>query len=173
MISSTYKAFCELNIDRTAIGLGKSENGVEYFCTPVGAEVIGYEGVDGIHYCFIPEFGDYVFAVNPMPAVDEYVYPLAKNFEDFLSIIITCNSTAAVEQIVGWDSKELFEDYIKSSDDTYYCERKEIFGYIKDELNIGLMYDPFEYVKELQEGFPYDKILFSDEFYDWTGRERP
>ena len=78
---NTYKKFCNLNIDKSAIGLGKSKYDAEYFCTPVGAEVIGYEGVDGIHYCFIPEFGDYVFAVNPMTAVDEYVYPLVKNFD--------------------------------------------------------------------------------------------
>ena len=173
MISSTYKAFCELNIDRTAIGLGKSENDVEYFCTPVGAEVIGYEGVDGIHYCFIPEYGDIVFAVNPMPGVDEYVYPLAKNFEDFLSLIITCNSTVAVEQIIGWDNREIFENYIQPTEDEYYLGRKEIFDYIKDALVIKLMDDPFEYVKDLQEDFPYEKIPFSDEYYDCTGRERP
>ena len=85
---NTYKKFCGLNIDRAAIGLGKSVYDLEYFCTPVGAEVIGYEGVDGIHYCFIPGYEDIVFAVNPMPAVDEYVYPLAKNFEDFLNSAI-------------------------------------------------------------------------------------
>lgn len=173
MISSTYEAFCKLNIDRAAIGLGKSEYDVEYFCTPVGAEVIGYEGVDGIHYCFIPEYGDIVFAVNLMPAVDEYVYPLAKNFEDFLCLIITCNSTAAVEQIIGWDNREIFENYIQPTEDEYYLERKEIFEYIKEAFNIKLMDDPFEYVKDIQEDFPYDKILFGDEYYDCTGRERP
>ena len=46
---NTYRKFCGLNIDRAAIGLGKSEYDVEYFCTTVGAEVIGYEVVDGIH----------------------------------------------------------------------------------------------------------------------------
>ena len=173
MISSTYEEFCKLNIDKSAVGLGKSEYDVEYFCTPVGAEVIGYEGVDGIHYCFIPEYGDIVFAVNPMPATDEYVYPLAKNFEDFLSLIITCNSTAAVEQIIGWDNREIFENYIQPTEDEYYLGRKEIFDYIKDALNIKLMDDPFEYVKNLQEDFPYEKIPFSDEYYDCTGRERP
>ena len=172
MISSTYEEFCKLNIDRAAIGLGKSDYDVEYFCTPVGAEVIGYEGVDGIHYCFIPEYGDIVFAVNPMSAVDEYVYPLAKNFEDFLSLIITCNSTAAVEQIIGWDNREIFENYIQPTEDEYYLRCKEIFDYIKDALNIKLMDDPFEYVKNLQEDFPYEKIPFSDEYYDCTGRER-
>ena len=48
-----------------------------------------------------------------------------------------------------------------------------IFDYIKDALNIKLMDDPFEYVKNLQEDFPYEKIPFSDEYYDCTGRERP
>lgn len=108
--------------------------------------------------------GDIVFAVNPMPATDEYVYPLAKNFEDFLSLIITCNSTAAVEQIIGWDNREIFENYIQPTEDEYYLRCKEIFDYIKDALNIKLMDDSFEYVKNLQEDFPYEKISFSDEY---------
>ena len=169
---NTYKKFCGLNIDREAIGLGKSEYDVEYFCTPVGAEVIGYEGVGGIHYCFIPGFGDVVFAVNPMPVVDEYVYPLASDFEDFLSLIISCNSTAAVEQIIGWDRREIFDNYIMPTEDECYFERKRIFKYIKEVLNIKPIDDPYGYVRDLQKDFPYEKILFSDEYYDCTGRER-
>ena len=169
---NTYKKFCGLNIDRAAIGLGKSEYDVEYFCTPVGAEVIGYEGVDGIHYCFIPEFGDYVFAVNPMPAVNEYVYPLAPNFEKFLSLIITCNSTAAVEQIIGWDKREIFDKYILPTEDEFYYGRKRIFEHIKEVLNIKQIDDPYGYVRDLQKDFPYEKIPFSAAYYDCTGKIR-
>lgn len=173
MISSTYEAFCKLNIDRAAIGLGKSEYDVEYFCTPVGAEVIGYEGVDGIHYCFIPEYGDVVFAVNPMPAVDEHVYPLAKNFEDFLSLIITCNSTAAVEQIIGWDNKEIFDKYVQPCEDEYGFERQIIFKEIKDTFDLDWIEDPYGYVRELQKDFDYSKIKYSEEYYDILGLEIP
>lgn len=34
---NTYKKFCNLNIDKSAIGLGKSKYDAEYFGTPVGA----------------------------------------------------------------------------------------------------------------------------------------
>jgi hypothetical protein len=37
-----------------------------HFCTPKGAKVIGWAGVDGIHYCFVRGFGEMVFAVSPM-----------------------------------------------------------------------------------------------------------
>ncbi len=33
--------------------------------------------------------------------------------------------------------------------------------------------DPFGYIKRLQEEFPYEKIAFSNDYYDTLGLERP
>lgn len=93
-----YEKFNQLDIDSRLIGLEKGDYG-EYFCTPVNATVIGWENC--IHYCFIEGYGEMVFAVNPESCVDQYVYPLAENFEDFLCLILVCGSTTAVEQIIG------------------------------------------------------------------------
>lgn len=64
-----------------------------------------------------------VFAINPEPSVDSYVYPLAMNFKEFLQLILACGSTTAIEQISGW-SKEQFENFIISEDNTKQPEQE-------------------------------------------------
>lgn len=36
-----YEKYCQLNIDGRWINLEKTENNIEYFCTPIGADIIG------------------------------------------------------------------------------------------------------------------------------------
>ena len=49
---SIYEKYCELNIDGSWINLEKREENIEYFCTPIGADIIGWEN-GGIHYAGI------------------------------------------------------------------------------------------------------------------------
>ncbi|WP_222860695.1 hypothetical protein [Paenibacillus antibioticophila] len=51
------------------------QNDPPYFCTPKGARMIGWAGVDGIHFCFVRGFGEMVFAVSPMNTAGNYVHP--------------------------------------------------------------------------------------------------
>ncbi len=57
-----YETFRKLQIDHCAIGLGLHSTQVQYYCTPKDACIIGNAGVDGIHYCTVPGFGDLIFA---------------------------------------------------------------------------------------------------------------
>ena len=165
-----YEKYCQLNIDGRWIGLEKSDLSVDYFCTPINATVIGWE--NSIHYCFIKGYRDMVFAVNPEPSVDRYVYPLAMNFKEFLQLILTCGSTTAVEQIIGW-SKEQFESFLNSEDNAKHPEQEKVLEIIRKELNLKQKENPYEYVNAVQELFDVSKIKFSNEYYDTLGLERP
>jgi len=121
----------------------KSGVSVEYFCTPVDARIIGWE--NNIHYCFIRGYRDMVFAVNPETCVDQYVYPLAMNFKDFLRLILSCGSTTAVEQIIGW-SKEQFEHFVVSKDNAIHPEQQKVLDVIKASLKLKPIDEPYEYV---------------------------
>ena len=76
-----YGRFRRLKLDPAVLGMEHRAENEAYFCTPVGAAIIGWAGVDGIHYCFIRRFGEMVFAVDPMNDPGNHVYPLARNFE--------------------------------------------------------------------------------------------
>lgn len=165
------RKFKELKIDKSWIGLSPEEN-VEYFCTPVDADIIGWD--NGIHYCFIPDFNEMIFAVNPETCNDIYVYPLANNFKDFLSLILTVKGTNTLQQIIYWD-KQQYNDFVNSEDEIEFTSKKEVsdvLDTIQKELNIEMMKEPFEYVKNVQKDFPYHLIHFKDEFYEITGIER-
>ncbi len=43
-----YNKFKKLDIDFSQLGLGQGDNS-PYFCTPKGAKIIGWAGIDGIH----------------------------------------------------------------------------------------------------------------------------
>lgn len=165
-----YEKYCQLDIDVRWIGLEKSDMCTEYFCTPLDATVIGWE--NSIHYCFIQGYRDMVFAVNPEPCVDKYVYPLAMNFKDFLRLILACGSTTAVGPIIGW-SKEQFEAFLHSGDNVMLPEQKEVLNRIQTELKLTPKENPYEYVKAVQEQYRDIKIKFSNEYYDTLGLERP
>ena len=151
--------FKNLDEDLSLIGLEKSDYEVEYFCTPVGAKIIGWE-CEGIHYCFIEGLGETVFAVNPETAEEHYVRPLAENFEKFIS---------------GWN-KEQFLNFLENdgSDFEDFAEKRQaVLNKIQTELEIEPMKNPFEYVKKIQAEFDYSKIKFSEEYYDVLGLEIP
>ena len=167
-----YEKYKNLKIDGSWIGL---EAGAQtpYFCTPIGAEIIGWD--NGIHYCFIKGFGDMVFCVNPEPCCDYNVYPIARNFCDFLGLILATGNTNTLQQIIWWDKKR-FEDFVNSPEEQEYRVRPEVQGVlstIRKGIDIAPIDTLFEYIKDLQSNFPYEQIPFTNEYYDTLGIERP
>ena len=62
----TYQTFLKRGFDLAPLGWETEGAFIPYFCTPRGAKVLGWAGVDGIHYCTIRGFGEMIFAVSPM-----------------------------------------------------------------------------------------------------------
>ncbi|MBQ6899273.1 MAG: hypothetical protein IJN72_00390 [Firmicutes bacterium] len=160
-----YEEYKKLNIAGSLIGLEPGDEEGGYFCTPMGMKVIGWE-TGGIHYGTVPEYGDMIFAVNPMSCVDDYVYPVAENFVDFMRLILACESTTAIEQIVWWD-KAQFEDFLGNEEyNVRTPERTAALRRIQSELALSPMENPFEYVKKLQKEFDGSRLRFAEEEED-------
>ena len=157
-----YQQFKKLNIDHSAIGLEQCDTYELYFCTPKGAKVIGWAGVDGIHYCFVKGFGEMVFAVNPANLPGEYVHPIARNFEDMLSLLLASGSMDAIEQAHMWD-EATFDGYVKENQPGE--AQTAAMTAIRDQLGIEPMEHPFAYIKELQGSFDYSRLKFPTEYY--------
>lgn len=168
-MTDLYQTFKNLSINFSAIGLEPTPNTSDYFCTPKGAKIIGWAGVDGIHYCFIEGFGDMVFAVSPCNLPGDYVHPLAESFEDFLRLMLMCSGLDAIEQAHGWN-KDTFEEYMAKK--RVSPEEKEIHYTISEELHLTPMDFPFEYIKNLQSRFNYTSIPWKDEYREYVPEER-
>lgn len=171
-MNTLYKKYKSLKIDGSQIGL-EQDGGVPYFCTPIGAEIIGWD--NGIHYCFIKGFGDLVFCVNPETCCDYYVYPIARNFRDFLGLILAAGNTNTLQQIIWWD-KKMYDDFVHSPEEQENKSRPEVIAVlntIRREIDTASIDSPFEYIKDLQSSFPYEQISFTNEYYDTLGIDRP
>ena len=157
-----YQQFKKLNIDHSAIGLEQCDTYAPYFCTPKGAKVIGCAGVDGIHYCFVKGFDEMVFAVSPENLPGEYVHPIARSFEDMLSLLLACGSMDAIEQAYMWD-ETTFDGCVKENQPGE--AQAAAMAVIREQFNIEPMERPFAYIKELQENFDYSQLKFPAEYY--------
>lgn len=127
-----------------AVGIERREDNTPYFCTPKGASVFGWTGIDGIHFCFLRGFGDMVFVVSPMNTAPDYVHPVAKNFSDFLRLILVCGDVAAVEQAWMWD-KIQFEAFLQENPITQ--GQQQTLSEIVEKLKLKPMEQPWSYIK--------------------------
>ncbi len=174
-----YSQYCSLDADKSKIGLIPRENGgSSYYCTPNSAEIIGWLGVDGIHFCFIPTMqpelspqDGKVYAVSPIPCFEHPVVPIANTFYDFLSLIIACFDSSILESI-SYTSKEQFEESLRSARQEASLETSNVLREIQNKLNIQPHAYPYEYVKSIQDDFEYKSIPFTDAYYEVTGEER-
>lgn len=169
-MKTAYEKYMALSINKGLLDLEPGDMTSPYFCYPVNAEPIGFEGC--ILYCFLPEYGDMVFACNPESCADRCVYPLAANFEDFIRLILACGTVNPVEQIV-WMDKRKFEEHMADEEKILTDEQRAAAQQLQRELGLPPMENPFEYVKTIQKNFDGSKIQFSDEYYEVTGIENP
>ncbi len=159
----TYQKFLKLNIDLADLSVMRSTTHHPYFCTPKGASIIGWAGVDGIHFCKIRGFGEMVFAVSPMNVPGEYVHPLAESFEDFLRLLLVCGDSAALEQAWQWDEAG-FQQFLEENPITE--AQRIILNQIEKQLHLKSMEQPWQYISALQSSFDYSKITFTEDYYD-------
>lgn len=168
-MKTIYEKYTAFPIDKGLLSLEPGDIADPYFCYPVNAKPIGFEG--SILYCFLPEYGDMVFACNPESCADRYVYPLAESFEDFIRLVTACGSANPVEQIV-WMSKKQFEQHLQNEKAARTEAHTELMEKLCEGLQLSPMDNPYAYVKALQISFDDSKIQYSDAYYDVLGLER-
>ncbi len=162
-MNKKFKEFLQRAIDLQSVGIDLHGDHTNYFCTPKGASVFGWAGVDGIHFCFIRGFGDMVFSVSPMNTFPDHVHPLAKSFTDFLRLLLACGHVAAIEQAWMW-SEAQFEAFLRENPVTK--EQQQTLSEISRQMNLTPMEQPWAYIKTLQSSFDRSKIRFTDEYYE-------
>ena len=160
---TTYQKFKKLKIDFSAIEFEQAGDGDKYFCTPIGARIIGRAGVDGIHYCTVRGQGEMVFAVNPSNEVGKNVFPIANSFDELLSLLLACGSMAAIEQAHMWD-EEQFEEFV--AENQPIPAQLAVFDVLRDKLGVTPMAEPFAYLRRLQERYDYGMLHFPEEYYE-------
>ena len=166
---STLEKYHDSNLDLSSLGLSKGSAEGGYFCTPLGAQVIGWAGVDGIHYCTIEGQGDTIFAVSPMNFCD-YIHPIAESFDVLLRMLLTCHSMDAMEQCYAW-AKDQFDAFLIDYPATAEIQEKQ--NQIREIFQLEPMEDVFGYIKQFQDSYDMSSIRYSEEYYETLGIELP
>lgn len=172
------RTFFSLPIDFSSIGLEPRSDWEPYFCTPEGAEPVGWIGCDGVHFVLLP--GDeQVYCVDPaMGQEGTYVLPVGRHFREFLSFVLFCRDANPISQI-SWMTEEQYRNLLKEDAQATWPGCEETFQYKAAALSaiadaFGLEpRDPFEPVKAMQAAFDPSALVFSDEYYDVLGLENP
>ena len=193
MQDETLQKLFSLPVDLSLVGLCPADGEDAYFCTPIGARMIGRTGVDGIHFCDVPSTGsDVIFAVSPMSEMP-YVFPVAENLRDFLREICACGSALAVEELVQMEPDQA-ESYLHfagilrtGTDEAELRQAYRYFGYFDMDENIVVddgdrrrqtealealanafhllpMDDVHAHIRSICRGFDMTALHFSEEY---------
>lgn len=146
-MDKVFQKFLRSGIDLSPVGVERREDNNPYFCTPKGASIFGWAGVDGIHFCFVRDFGGMVFSVSPMNSAPDFVHPLANDFEDFLRLLLAYSDSAALEQAWMWD-KAQFEAFLQDNPPTQ--DQQRTLSELAEKMKLTPMEQPWVYIKKLQ-----------------------
>lgn len=157
----TYTEFKRMHIDLGALGAEGGRNAVRYTCTPKGAKIFGWAGVDGIHFCTIKGFGETIFSVSPMNPGQDCVQPLARDMGDFLRLLLACGDTAALEQ--AWMRTEAqFEEYLREYPPTE--DQRAVMREIEEKCGLTPMEEPWRYLKKVRAETDCSGLRFEKEY---------
>ena len=162
-MAAFYQKFLRKHLDLSSLSVMRREDNDPYFCTPKGASIFGWAGVDGIHFCFVRGFGETVFAVSPMNGGKDCVHVIARDFSDFLRLLLATGDSAALEQAWQWDEAQ-FDAFLAENPPT--DEQKAVLSQITTVFSLTPMERPWQYLRELQAEFDLSKLKFTEDFYD-------
>lgn len=168
--------FYALNIGTSVLGLERCDDNEGWY-VPKGARVFATLSVDGILFCFIDGFGEMVFALSPETNDDNVCHPLANNFEDFLGLVLSCKSADPLEQIY-WLDKDRFYHLINVENEEWHnaeidAAKEAALSAIRSELGVKPIDEPYDFVRAVQAGFDYSRIVYNDEYYETLGLPNP
>ena len=162
-MAAFYQKFLRKSIDLSSLGVMRREDNDPYFCTPKGASIFGWAGVDGIHFCFVRGFGETVFAVSPMNGGKDCVHVIARDFADFLRLLLAAGGSAALEQAWQWDEAQ-FDAFLAENPPS--DEQRAVLSQISTAFSLAPMEKPWQYLHGLQAESDLSRLKFTEDFYD-------
>ena len=64
-MAAFYQKFLRKHLDLSSLSVMRQEDNDPYFCTPRGASIFGWAGVDGIHFCFAVSYTHLTLPTTP------------------------------------------------------------------------------------------------------------
>lgn len=174
-MKKTTEVFLEIKADLSDIGLIRDQSFPHYFCTPLNAIIFAGTGVDGIHFCIIPNENDWtlerspVYVVSPMMP-DHYVEAIAENFNDFISMVVSIKDAPLLE-CISYSARDRFlEEIQRTANDN--VEIETAISALTGTFSTKMVDDVYDCVRQVQAKMELRKLQFSEEYYEFTGQTK-
>ncbi|MCA0755530.1 hypothetical protein KP806_10740 [Paenibacillus sp. N4] len=142
---------------RLKLGLMLDKQGDRYPCTPPDFIPFAWPGMDGIHYCFVTDFGTvpdledaYIAVVSPMD-FGSRIWLAARNINDFLRIVCTERSVLFNHFPDAGVYLEHLDKTRRDRADDRDPERMEAIRRLKDAFALTEIDDMAVYIRKLRE----------------------
>lgn len=149
--------------DFSLLGLEPSDNQQRYYCTPVDAEIFARTGVDGIHFCTIPAYGEMIFCVDPSGSHSREVFPLAEDWEDLLRMLLACGDVWNLVEADSFLDETEFWTNVNAS--LMEEERQAMLKALREKTGLEPRINIYEPLMLLRSGLDYSYIQYSDEYW--------
>lgn len=159
----------------STLGIMFTAGSIAYYCTPQDAYIFADTGCDGTHFCTVHDvYGDMIFVVDPM-RYDEYcVWPCAKNYEDFIRLLLSLGDTGVLLSAPDKNAEE-FEAFCQKFLSEYDTdERRTARASLAAQYgDLAPMEDAYAYIRGILDTFDFSSIPYSDEYYESAGIPNP
>lgn len=158
-------------LDLSPIGLNPADNSVRYYCTPVDADIFARGGVDGIHYCTIPAYGDMVFCVDPSGCHEPEVFPVAESMEYLVRELLAGGDMWNLVEADTFCDETEFQTNV----DTALMEEdvQATLALLKEATGLEPVLNLYEPLLLLRQNLDYSHIQFSEEYWELKGAVTP
>lgn len=167
--------FFQIKADLSHIGLIRDSSFPRYFCTPLNAIIFANTGVDGVHFCVVPNEKNPTLEQSPVYVVsptmpDHYVEAIAENFNDFISIVVSAKDATLLE-CISYCARDGFYKGIQSIPDDNF-EIKTAISAFSSTFPAKMIVDVYDFVRQVQGKLKHETLQFSEEYYELTGQTR-
>jgi hypothetical protein len=149
MIEKTVNLFEKFKnscLDTSAVGLTVGSEYSYYGATPEGARVIAWAEIHGIHFCHKPD-SDGIYVVNPDASKNEAVRLVAKDFPEFLGLVVACNHASILWQAQAM-TRAQFNAYLDAHKPS--MKQRSVLRAIQNIYHPPTVADPYSYIKNLK-----------------------
>lgn len=165
--------FFSIKTDLSVVGLIRNSDFPHYFCTPKNAVIFSDLGVDGIHFCIIPNANDLtlehspIYVISPTLSHQHLVMVVAEDFRTFLELVISIKDAGALE-CISYVTEARYTEYLNDIPSDHQGIDRAVET-LTEVFKLKKVSDVYGYVKKLQENMDLSQIEFSKEYYEIVG----
>ena len=158
-----YQKFRNSSLDISPLGITYGAETSKNVYTPAGARILGWCD-NGIHFCQVTGFGDYVFAVDPAATPGDCVHPVAKSLLDFIELMRQCKDVSLIAGSYQW-SRSLFQKKVAAV--PVGMKTRSILRALENTYHPPAIRDVYSYIHDLQASFDYRVLPLHPDYFEW------